>query len=252
MLPPASPTTRWVGPTRGPTDRPIGSRPPVGGPHAGRRRHAPRGRGELGELLEQMGGVDRLPLVEGGQQADAHVDAPVAHREDPAVAGQDVAALVADVEPAVDPRLVAAGGGVVAADGHAQRVLPVAGGAQLAAEAGVGAVGHDRVAGPDGHAFARGFAHDARPAHQPAFHHRLGGLGTLPDLGPGLPRPLGDELVEVVAGDDVAVGRGCRGARASAARGCGRRRGSADRRRDGDRPARRRGPCPRAGAPSGG
>src|SRR5437764_8917052 len=33
MAPPASPVTRKLGPTRGPTERPIGSRPPVGGPH---------------------------------------------------------------------------------------------------------------------------------------------------------------------------------------------------------------------------
>src|SRR5437588_12940565 len=32
--PAASPTTRYPGPTRGPTDMPIGSRPPVGAPHA--------------------------------------------------------------------------------------------------------------------------------------------------------------------------------------------------------------------------
>src|SRR6266508_3218342 len=33
IAPPASPVTRKLGPTRGPTERPIGSRPPVGGPH---------------------------------------------------------------------------------------------------------------------------------------------------------------------------------------------------------------------------
>src|SRR5205085_7604678 len=33
IAPPASPVMRNVGPTRGPTDRPIGRRPPVGGPH---------------------------------------------------------------------------------------------------------------------------------------------------------------------------------------------------------------------------
>src|SRR3954470_15270642 len=32
MAPPASPTTNHVGPTRGPTDRPIGRRPPNGPP----------------------------------------------------------------------------------------------------------------------------------------------------------------------------------------------------------------------------
>src|ERR1700712_4747567 len=31
--PPASPTTRYVGPAWGPTEPPVGSRPPVGGPH---------------------------------------------------------------------------------------------------------------------------------------------------------------------------------------------------------------------------
>src|SRR5205085_6198661 len=33
IAPPASPVTRKLGPTRGPTESPIGSRPPVGGPH---------------------------------------------------------------------------------------------------------------------------------------------------------------------------------------------------------------------------
>src|SRR5438445_13435820 len=33
MAPAASPTTSHVGPTRGPTEKPIGSRPPVGAPH---------------------------------------------------------------------------------------------------------------------------------------------------------------------------------------------------------------------------
>src|SRR5436305_12682265 len=32
IAPPAAPVTRKLGPTRGPTDRPIGRRPPVGGP----------------------------------------------------------------------------------------------------------------------------------------------------------------------------------------------------------------------------
>src|SRR3954447_7747884 len=41
MAPPASPTTNHVGPTRGPTDRPIGNRPPTGTLHAvsGRMSH---------------------------------------------------------------------------------------------------------------------------------------------------------------------------------------------------------------------
>src|SRR4051794_33451141 len=41
IVAPASPTTSHVGPERGPTDSPIGSRPPVGGPHAvsGRMSH---------------------------------------------------------------------------------------------------------------------------------------------------------------------------------------------------------------------
>jgi hypothetical protein len=41
MVPPASPVTSQVGPTWGPTDIPIGSRPPVAGPHdvSGRISH---------------------------------------------------------------------------------------------------------------------------------------------------------------------------------------------------------------------
>src|SRR5579871_1735031 len=41
MVPPASPTTSHVGPEWGPTDNPMGRRPPVAGPHAvsGRMSH---------------------------------------------------------------------------------------------------------------------------------------------------------------------------------------------------------------------
>ena len=46
-----------------------------------------------------------LEVAERRQQADADVDGAVAHREDPAVAGQRVAVAVADVERALDPRV---------------------------------------------------------------------------------------------------------------------------------------------------
>ena len=57
---------------------------------------------------------------EGGEQADADVDRPVAHREHPAVPGQVVAVAVAQVEVALDPRLVVERAREVAADRHAR------------------------------------------------------------------------------------------------------------------------------------
>ena len=62
---------------------------------------------------------------------------PSPHREDPAVAGQRVAVAVAHVEGALDPRVGVQRALEVAADRHALRVAPVAGGAERAAEARV-------------------------------------------------------------------------------------------------------------------
>ena len=142
-----------------------------------------------------------------GQQADADVHPAVAHREDPAVAGQDVAGLVADVEVALDPRLVVAGRLEVAADGHAQRVGAVAAGAEGPAEAGVGAVGHHDVAGPHLLGSPPSLSFTTGAADEAAVDHRRDRLGLLPQGGARLHGPLGHQVVEVVAGDDVAVGR---------------------------------------------
>ena len=51
---------------------------------------------------------------------DADVHGAVAHREDPAVPGQVVAVAVAEVEVALDPRLVVERAGEVAAHRHAR------------------------------------------------------------------------------------------------------------------------------------
>ena len=72
----------------------------------------------------------------------------VADREDPAVAGQRVAVAVLHVERGLDPRLGVERALAVAADGHAVGPLLVAGRAEGPAEAAVGAVGDDDVAGP--------------------------------------------------------------------------------------------------------
>ena len=83
------------------------------------------------------------------EQSDADVDAAVAQREDPAVAGHDVAVGVADVEVRVDPGFVVAIAGVVAAQRHAHRPVAIAVDAEVAPEPRVRAVGDDEVAAAD-------------------------------------------------------------------------------------------------------
>jgi hypothetical protein len=79
-------------------------------------------------------GVDALPAAVGGEEADADVDPAVAHGEDPAVAGDDIALGVADVQVGLDEGIVVAVRGVVAPQGHAQREVPAAIGAQHPAD----------------------------------------------------------------------------------------------------------------------
>src|SRR5207249_4089835 len=81
--------------------------------------------------------------------ADADVHPAVAQREDPAVARQHVARPIPDVEVGLDPGLVVAGGGEVAANRHALRIGAVALGSECAPEPGVGTVGDHDIAGVD-------------------------------------------------------------------------------------------------------
>ena len=75
-------------------------------------------------LAEQVGGVDALEVAERGQQPDADVHRPVAHREDPPVARHGVAVAVLHVEAALDPRLGGERAAPVAPDGRARRATP--------------------------------------------------------------------------------------------------------------------------------
>ena len=120
--------------------------------------------------------------------------------------------------------LVVARRAEVAPQRHAERVVPVPGGAEGPAEAGVGPVGHHDVAGPHLVLVARRRGRAPWPRRSWGAPRRLGarpadvpggggvedgsdGLGPLPHRGPRLGGPLGHQLVEVVAGDDVAHGR---------------------------------------------
>ena len=264
MVPPASPTTSQVGTAAGP-DRQAHRQAPAGRRTAcGLGPDVPRGRGVLGELLQEVGGVDRLPLIEGREQADPDVDPAVADRKDPAVTGEDVAGLVADVQPAVDPRLVVAGRGPVAPDGHAEGVGPVAAGAEGPAEAGSwprppppcsgrGLRPADRRHPRRPPVFASGPGPDPGAAHQAGLDDGLQCLRAVPDRRPGLDRPLRHQGVEVLAGDDVAV------AGEVGVVGPGQLEGPAE--AVGAQPREAvagpgqlvaRGPCPRAGEPNGG
>ena len=98
-----------LGPTRGPTDRPIGSFPPVGGPQAGLGAETPRRRGLVDEVLHELGRVDALPPAVGREQADADVDAAVADGKIQPYPGTTLPVGVPDVEMRLDQRLVVAG-----------------------------------------------------------------------------------------------------------------------------------------------
>ena len=168
----------------------------------------------------------------------------VADGEDPAVAGQRVPVAVLDVERGLDPRLGVAGRLPVRADGRAVRPLLGPEGAEGAAEAAVGAVGHHDVASPQLDGFRPVGGLDDRAAHEATVDHRRDRVGALEQ---GRPRRLGVQRhhpVEVAAAHDVAVARedgvlGPRAAPATAPARC-----SAGRRSGGTWSAPRPGPCP--------
>ena len=150
--------------------------------------------------------IDRAPLAEGREQADADIDGTVGHREDPAVAGEDVVAS-ADVEVALDEVVTVALGAVVPADGEAHRIAPVAGVAEGAPEPRQRPVGHHRPRRLDDDVLAPVLAMDARSPQEAAVEQGRGGLGLAPDGGARLLGPLRDLHVEVLARHHAAVGR---------------------------------------------
>ena len=203
--PSASPAVSQLGPTLGFTENPVGSLPPVGAPHSESAEMPQRvGRG-VAERLHEVRGVHVLPTREGGEQPDADVHRPVADREDPSVAGEVVAVLVADVEVRLDPGFVVERAREVAAHRHAERIRAVARRAERPPEAGVGAVGHEHVARPDRLGDPGLLALHHRAAHEAVLDQRLDGLGGRPERRARLHRDVGDHLVEVAPTHDVAV-----------------------------------------------
>src|SRR5581483_1461882 len=148
-----------------------------------------------------------LPAGEGGEEPDADVHGPVAHREDPPVSREMVAGAVAEVEVRLDPRIVVERTLEVAPDGHPQRVAAVTGGAEGAAEARVRAVGNHYIARADVLRPVRTVSANLYTLDEPAVDDRRDGLRARPQGRPALHGPLGDHLVEVAAAHDVAVGR---------------------------------------------
>ena len=120
-----------------------GESSPGGRSHGVVRGDPPSVGDEVDEGVHQLGGVDALPSAVGRQQADAHVDPTVAEREDPAIARDDVALRVADVEVRFDVVVGRGGGLVVAPDGHAHRPLAPTLGAECPTDSRVGPIGHD-------------------------------------------------------------------------------------------------------------
>src|SRR5439155_9035519 len=99
----------------------------------------------------------------GREQADADVDRAVPNRKYPSISRQMVPGAVAEVEVALDPGVVVVRAREVAPDRHPQGIGAVAAGAERPAEAGVGAVGDDHVAGPDRVGGAGVLVDDDRP-----------------------------------------------------------------------------------------
>ena len=142
----ASPTSSQFGPATPLTAPPIGSRAEDGSRTSSPERE--RLALAVGVVAHQrLEGDVRGPLRRG-ERADADVHAPAAEREDPAVAGQQLAPLAAELEVAGDPVVVAPGLGV-AAGRHPVRGLAVPGPAQHPPERGAHAVGDDQPAAGD-------------------------------------------------------------------------------------------------------
>ena len=98
----------------------------------------------LCERVEQLECVDAAHVSVGRQHADADVDRAVAERDHPAVAGDRVAGSVSDAEVGLDPRLGGAVTAEVGPSGDAVGPVTLPGGAEVAPEAAVRAVGdHD-------------------------------------------------------------------------------------------------------------
>ena len=119
-----------------------------------RRRRHPQVAAEL-ELLAALVGVElhqRLDRdvrgsLRGRERADADVHLAGPQREDPAVAGEDLATLAAELEVRADPRVVGHPGRDVGAAGDAVHRVAVPLPAEHLAQRRADAVGHDQRAG---------------------------------------------------------------------------------------------------------
>ena len=152
------------------------------------------------ELAEELGGVDRLPVLVAVDVAEADVEDAVAHREHPAVAGQLVALehqLQIDVE-AVGVRPV---GVHLGADRDRRVAVVLRVDLQRALDGGVGAVGGDDRVAVHLLAALEHHADDAAVRVEFGSGH-LGGLAHLGARGLGV---LEQQGVELGAADGVAV-----------------------------------------------
>ena len=105
--PAASPISAQLGPATLLTAPPIGSSAEVGRPQVAARARTPRGAARRRSAISGLIAMSAGPLGGGqGADADVHLAGRRAQREDPAVAGQDLAVLAAQLQVGADPRVV--------------------------------------------------------------------------------------------------------------------------------------------------
>ncbi len=159
-----------------------------------------------GEVLEEMGGVDRPELLGGRHDADTDVEGAVAEGEHPAVPGDRHAVAIDEVDRQLDRRGVVERRGEVVADRRGVWPRALARRAQRAPEPAVGTVGDDEVSGAHLGGRAVPLAHDDT-AHEASLDDRRDGFVAVEEDRPGRDRAVGDELVEPVAPSDESVRR---------------------------------------------
>jgi hypothetical protein len=152
-----------------------------------------RAQGDLGGTLR------------GGERADPDVHRTATQREDPAVAGQDLVVLAAQLEVRADPRVVGHRGVDVRARGDAVDGVPVPGAAEQLAQRGAHAVGDDQPPTAQLEGVTVGL--EPHRGHPAAVHLHVDRAGAVDADGTRLHRGRAEMVVELGARHRRPVGR---------------------------------------------